>query len=209
LAVSEFNKSEIERYTGINTALVMYNSVDVNYFVPSGSKENVVLTVTSCGDWGRIQLKGLDVFIKSAKFLPNVKFFVLGLWGNSLKKLREIAPSNVTLIEYLSQNELIPYYQRAKVYCQLSYYESGGVALEEAMSCECVPVVTNRGALPEVVGDTGFITKYGEIDEIVDAIKQALNDDKKGTQARKRVIEKFSSEKREKGLKEVIHELIK
>jgi len=31
------------------------------------------------------------------------------------------------------------------------------MALAEAMCCECVPVVTKKGALPEVVGDTGLI----------------------------------------------------
>lgn len=209
LAVSEFNKREIERYVEIDTAVVMYNSVDVNYFVPIGNKENIVLTVTSCGNWERIRLKGSDMFTESARFLPNVKFFVVGLWGTALKKLQKIAPPNVTLIGYLSQDELIAYYQKAKVYCQLSYYESCGIALEEAMSCGCVPVVTNRGALPEVVGDTGFVTKYGEIDEIVEAIKQSLNDDKKGMEGRKRVIENFSLEKREKELKEVIQGLIR
>ena len=63
---------------------------------------------------------------------------------------------------FVTDDELLGWYQRAKVYCQLSYYESFGMAAAEAMLCECVPVVTRKGALPEVVGETGFYVEYGE-----------------------------------------------
>ena len=60
------------------------------------------------------------------------------------------------------------------MYCQLSYRESFGVALLEAMALGCIPVVTKNGALPEVVGDVGFYVEYGDVNKTADAISKAL-----------------------------------
>lgn len=113
--------------------------------------------------------------------------------------MNEPLPGNVECTGYLDGQSLLEWYQRAKVYCQLSRYESFGVALAEAMSCCCVPVVTREGALPEVVGDTGFYVPYGDVKATASAIREALQSDK-GRLARQRVIEKFSVVEREKKL---------
>jgi len=51
--------------------------------------------------------------------------------------------------------ELIKYYQKAKVY-QLSEYEGLPNALCEAMLCECVPAGTRYCGIPTAIGDTGM-----------------------------------------------------
>jgi glycosyltransferase involved in cell wall biosynthesis len=78
------------------------------------------------------------------------------------------------------------------------------VALGEAMLCECIPVVTDKGALPEVAGDTGFYTQYGNVSQTISAIEKAMESQDKGKQARKRIMENFSQECREKKLKEIV-----
>ena len=99
--------------------------------------------------------------------------------------------------------------QPAKVFCQLSYRESFGVGVVEAMLCECIPVVTDRGALPEVVGDAGFYASYGNVEETVEAIKKALDaPEEMGEKARERVMTLFSQEMREKRLVEIIERVI-
>jgi glycosyltransferase involved in cell wall biosynthesis len=108
----------------------------------------------------------------------------------------------------VSDENLVAYYQAAKVYCQLSYYESYGMAPAEAMLCECIPVVTHRGALPEVTGDVGFFVQYGDIEGTATAIKQALQS-QNGKQARNRIIEKFSHQMREEQLVSIIEEMEK
>ncbi|GAF92264.1 unnamed protein product, partial [marine sediment metagenome] len=90
--------------------------------------------------------------------------------------------------------QLLSYYQKAKVYCQLSYYESFSVALAEAMSCGCIPVVTDRGALPEVVDNCGFIIPYGDVNKTVNAIKKALDASiEMSVKVRLRIINNFSN----------------
>ena len=96
---------------------------------------------------------------------------------------------------FADDQALLKSYQKAKVYCQLSYYESFGVALAEAMACECVPVIADRGALPEVIGDVGFYVPYGDPEATAEAIGKALKSGK-GAEARERIKTMFSLERR-------------
>jgi glycosyltransferase involved in cell wall biosynthesis len=208
LAVSEFNKKEILKYTNSKHVELVYNGVDHDNFKPNGEKENIVVTASVGDNWKRIRLKGLDTFVNSAKFLPDVKFLMIGIEGDTLKKLKDFAPSNVQFIDLLSQIELLPYYQRAKVYCQLSYRESFCMSLAEAMLGECTPVVTNRGAIQEVVGDTGFYVPYDNPKATAEAIEKALKSDK-GKDARERIKNMFPKERRERKLIKIIYEVMK
>jgi len=206
-AVSEFNKKEILKYVNRKDIPVVYglNAVDYNKFEPSGAKEELVITVGFIRH-ATIKLKGFETFLKAAKYLPNVKFALIGNCSdNSIEYLKAIAPVNVS---FASDEALLKWYQKARVYCQLSYYESFGVALAEAMSCECVPVVTNNGALPEVAGDTGFYVPYGDAEATAEAIKRGLNSDK-GKQARDRIKRMFPLERRKRELVSEVEDLLK
>ncbi len=208
LAVSEFNKREIERYLGIKEAVVVYNSIDSEKFLPSGKKEKMVITVGFIS-WENVKRKGLETFVKAARYVPETKFLVIGrALDDSLKYLESLSSKNVEFTGFVTDEKLLDYYQRAKVYCQLSYYESFGMAPAEAMLCECIPVVTDRGALPEVVGDTGFYVPYGDEKATAEAIKKALEaPEELGEKARERVMKLFSHEMREKKLVEIINGL--
>jgi len=165
LAVSDFTRREAISRAGPKKIEVVYNAVDINKFRPpdrSEVKENLAVTVAS-GQGDIIMLKGLKTFIKAAALLPDVKFAILGLTDEKQQAIKSMIESNnIELAGYMSQEDLLAYYQRAKVYCQLSYREAFGMATAEAMACGCIPVVTDRGALPEVVGDAGYYVPYGD-----------------------------------------------
>jgi len=80
------------------------------------------------------------------------------------------------------------------------------MSLAEAMLCKCVPVVTNRGAIPEVVGDTGFYVPYGDPKATAEGINKALNSNL-GKQARQRILTHFPVQKREEELLKILHNL--
>jgi glycosyltransferase involved in cell wall biosynthesis len=212
LAVSEFTKTEVLARAKPKRIEVIYNAIDVNWFRPGDEnegrrRENVILTVAS-GLKGVIQLKGLQTFVEAAAYLPKAKFVVLGLPRDEINALNSIRSSNnVELLGHMNQDGLIAYYQKAKVYCQLSYRESFGVALAEAMACGCVPVVTERGALPEVVGTTGYIVSFGDSEATAKAIEKALSSDK-GKEARERIERIFSLQRREEKLVLLLESLI-
>jgi glycosyltransferase involved in cell wall biosynthesis len=73
------------------------------------------------------------------------------------------------------------------------------------MACGCVPVVTDRGALPEVVGDAGIYVPYGEEEATAEGITEALQIQRvSGNQARRRIVEGLALAHREKRLLSVI-----
>jgi len=98
------------------------------------------------------------------------------------------------VIENIPHEDLMELLRHTKVYCQLSYTESFGMTLLEAMACGCVPVVTNRDALPEVVGDCGVVIPYGDVNATQHAIGFAMMMD--GNNARERA-KMFTKEKKQ------------
>ncbi|MDN7023949.1 glycosyltransferase family 4 protein [Methanoculleus sp. FWC-SCC1] len=202
-AVSDFNREEIQRLDRHRRIERVYNGIDCTAFTPQKGKEDLVITVCVITR-AAIPLKGLDTFISAARALPQTKFAVIGrVLDDGIDILKQDAPSNVAFIESPSKKELLQWYRKARVYCQLSYRESFGVALAEAMSCECVPVVTDRGALPEIVGDTGFIVPYGDPESTAEAIQAALRSGR-GKDARERVLTTFSIEQRQQTIRKAI-----
>ena len=55
----------------------------------------------------------------------------------------------------VAREELNDFYNRCMVLIQPSKYESFGLTVLEAMACGCVPIVSDRGGLPEVVDNAG------------------------------------------------------
>lgn len=199
LTVSKSSTAEMLRFTEPKNFKMVYNGVDVEKFKPSGSKECLVITVGAISE-SKIKKKRFDIFVKASRHLPDVQFLLIGTYeDNSVERLRKMAGSNVNFTGYVSDNQLLRCYQKAKVYCQLSTHESFGVALAEAMACGCVPVVVNRYSLPELVGNTGFYVPYNNAEATAQGIKKALKSNK-GKKARERIVKHFSLASREKAL---------
>ena len=198
VAVSRFTAKELAKRTSPKRVIVAYNCIDSKEFRPRGKKQNLVLTVGEITD-GNLIRKGLISFAKAAKELPDTPFVIVGKIAvdrGKAMELKELA-HNLKITGYISKEKLLEYYQNAKVYAQLSYYESFGVSLAEAMACGCIPVVAKRAALPEVAGDIGYYVNYDDVKEIVKAVRQALEDGPDvGRKARKRIQDEFSLEKR-------------
>lgn len=171
-------------------------------------KKELVITVATGKEWGRVRLKGIDTFVHAAKHLPNVKFLVVGIEGYAQEKLESMSPLNVKFVKWTPQDELVKYYQEAKVYCQLSKREGLPNALCEAMLCGCVPVGTDVQGVRTAIGETGFYVPYGDSEAAARVIKKALRSDK-GKVARERINNNFPIERRERELVHMIGELIR
>jgi glycosyltransferase involved in cell wall biosynthesis len=207
LAVSASTRNEVLKWVDRDVD-VIYNGVDTNKYRPKGRKKNLVVTVGTIDNLVRYKTKGIETFLGAAAKMPDTEFALVGEnspeWD---RKLREMAPKNMTITGKVTEERLMSYLQEAKVYAQLSYHESFGLSLAEAMASGCVPVVTNRFALPEVVGDTGFYAGYGEIDETVEALRKAL-ETTNGEKCRERIADNFDVEIRERELLRIIREVM-
>jgi glycosyltransferase involved in cell wall biosynthesis len=213
LSVSHYQKEkEISCITKKANVHVVPLPCDTKRFHPSGEKEKLVITVSKI-TWSYIKRKGLETFLSAAKFFPDVSFVLIGKHADdSINYLRAKAPPNVTFTGFVKTEKLVEWYQRAKVYCQLSYHESemSGGAVGEAMACECIPVVSSRiSSIREAVGDCGFYVPYGDVRATVKAIRKALNASQSlGEKARKRMLTMFPMEKRKQALHRVIQEVM-
>jgi glycosyltransferase involved in cell wall biosynthesis len=109
----------------------------------------------------------------------------------------------------MSDQDLLGLYRRAKVYVQVSAHEGFGLAVAESMATECVPVVTRRGSLPEVVGDTGRYVDFQDATATAEAVRQVLTlPDAAGATARQRVIERFTIQRRAARLIKLVDDMI-
>lgn len=209
IAVSESTKEWVLKWIERDDVVVIYHGFDSEKFTPKGVKQDMVITVGDLSNDVTIRVKGLETFVKAAKLLADTKFVLIGKHDPGIAKIwREKAPSNLEIIDFVPLERLVEFYQKAKVYAQLSYQESFGCALAEAMLCQCVPVVTRRGAIPEVVGEVGYYVEYGDVQNTVDKIKKALKSDK-GSDARKRIITLFPRKERKKKLIKIVNDCMK
>jgi len=213
IAISEYNKKEIVRNLGAypDKLTVIYHGIPLDCCSEEQLLEEKTAVVLTVGRVTRetLKRKGLETFIEVARLLPEIKFVLAGRITNEGKICLSSMniPRNLEMPGFVEESELHRLYRKATVYAQLSYHEQFGCSLMEAMAHGCVPVVTDRAALPEVVGKTGYHVPYGDLTKTANAIKIALKDNQGGNSARKRVTELFPFERREKALAELINGL--
>jgi len=122
-------------------------------------KTDTILTVGLIGNERTYYLKGIDTFIETARLLPGFKFEIVGINSTKLAHKLGNLPANVAVHEKVKPKELIEFYQKARIYCQLSRSESFGVSIAEAMTFGAFPIVTAEGGMPEVIGAVGAVVE--------------------------------------------------
>jgi len=205
LAVSQSSYAQILNFITPRRLLRIYNGVDISRFTPSGTKEKLVLTVGIVKQ-ANLSCKGLKTFVLTAAQMPDVPFVMIGKQpDDAIDELRAMATENVEFIDFLPQEELLKWYRKAQVYVQLSAQESFCLSLAEAMLCGCIPVTTDRGALPEVRGSFGFEVAYNDVTQTADAISHALDSSLHPAQITH--ISQFSLQRRQRELVAAIEDL--
>lgn len=206
LAFSNWSQIRIEELAPQSHVQTLYLGVDTEKF-HAENKQDVVVCIANVSRENLLR-KGLASFVRTARMVPEARFVLAGKqWDDSMNDLREDAPENVSFTGWLSEPSLVDLLARARVYIQPSYTEGFGLALAEAMASGCVPVVTRAGALPEVVGDTGFYVESQAEGAMASAVRKALVS-RNGNKARQRIVERFGIESRLRGLRHAIDELL-
>ena len=203
LAVSDAIRRELVRRfpSTASKSEVLYLGVDVDRFRPGGHRERRVLSVAGAEGWKRAWVKGWDRIAEVARLLPDIPFRIVGASRDVAEQLDP--PPNLVVRPHASEDELLAEYRASPVYLQASRTEALSSAVMEAMACGCVPVVTNVGGMPELVGNAGLVTNEDPI-EIAAAVRAAFDAQGLGVKARSRVLQRFSLAAREEGLRRVI-----
>ena len=147
----------------------------------------------------QIKRKGGDLIIKAAKELQHCTFYFA---GTNNFKIEENLPENVIFLGRLTPNELKKYYNRTQFYLQLSNFEGFGVAICEAMLCECVPIVSDVNFLPEIIGDSGFVLRKRDKKMLISLLEVAMSSkiEELSKLSKERIKQEFSVEKRKEML---------
>lgn len=180
------------------------NGYDPDYYKPVhgvNKIENSFLTVAFDLHKPHLyKLKGVDIIIDIVKDFPECKFTIVGLSAINDQ------PENLTLLPAVHHHELIKLYTEHQFYFQLSLTEGFPNSLCEAMLCECIPIVSNVAAMPEIVDDTGFILMKKNKDYLKDLISRALNSEKNklSIKARERIAHNYHIDQRKRKFIELI-----
>ena len=115
--------------------------------------------------------KGIDRFVAAAVADPTHEYVLAGRLTPSVAARVDAARSDVphlVVTGHLDHDALARLLWSAGVYAQLSWHETFGVAMAEAMLCGCVPVIGNSPALAEVGGS--WAVHAGDASSVADDV---------------------------------------
>ena len=177
---------------------ICYGYDPTQFYKTKEKKSNSFITVAQLNAPNYYR-KGIDLIFEMAFLFPNCTFTIV---GNTPQMKYSAIPKNVTLLSFVPYEELKDYYSTHEFYFQLSICEGFPSAICEAMLCECIPIGSNVAAIPEIIGNAGFILKKRNKNDLKNLINQALVSEKTalGLKARERIMTKYPSEERLKFL---------
>ena len=124
-------------------------------------------------DWG--YRKGLDVFLElRSKFSPAYKIVLVGIDDNTKKTI----PDDIICIPRTNnQSELAQIYTAADVFVNPTREDNFPTVNMEAIACGTPVISFNTGGSPEIIETgCGLVVENENIDDLVEKIKQIVND---------------------------------
>jgi mannosyltransferase len=197
---------------------VVSHGVNVDNFIPNSKiklsnidQENIILCA------GRVRkAKGQIVLLEAAKILNEHRNWAIVIVGKVdksafLEELKTFAKKyeiegQVYFIDETS--DIISYYQASKIVVIPSFSEGFSLVTTEAMSCSCSVVATkNVGVHSDLISDkkNGYLFEAGNISELEMILSNHITNKVPhlGTEARKEIVNNWSSLKEAKELIEI------
>lgn len=210
ITVSENSARDVIDEMGVDEARLHVIPVGVDTSVwrpmPGIARVRGRIMTTASSD---VPLKGLAVLLEA---IAKVRVERDGVHLVVVGKLRKESPlvdlirerglaDAVSFVSGESDEELVARYASASVAVVPSLYEGFSLPAIEAMACEVPLVVTDGGALPEVVGASGqaaLTVPAGDIEALKSSIEQLLSSPARagelGREGRLRVMRRFTWE---------------
>lgn len=172
----------------------------------SSSRESTGISGVQVFLWvGRLEankdpLTVTKAFIEYLKFQPEARLYFIYQQDDLLPEVQDLieqsrSKKNIILVGKKTNEELEAWYNSADYILSSSYNESGGVAVSEAMSCGCIPILTNIPSFRKMTGAglCGMLYEAGDTAALLACLIKTKQVD----------IEK----EKEKVLKQFMHEL--
>jgi glycosyltransferase involved in cell wall biosynthesis len=178
---SEYTKQKVMKRFGIANVLVTPNGVDTSVFHPNAKQNTVEFPKKYILFVGSIQpRKNLDGLMQAWHEIKNefkdTWLVVAGEAGHIFRAVKFLADERIRFLNYVSEDVLPGLYAGAELFVLPSFDEGFGLPVLEAMSCGTPVIVSNGGALPEIVDGAGLVFELSNPNGLANAIRECLND---------------------------------
>lgn len=199
IANSEFTAQKIKNLFGVSPR-VIYPPIRIENYRTEYADDGYITMVNP-----RAAYKGTDIFLDIADELSDREFLLVGPISPPDIKQRAERMTNVTHWEWC-ETMADAYAESRLVVVPSRVKESFGRVPAEAMVSGIPCVVSDRGGLPEVVGDTGeVVTELDSTEQWIAAIDRAFENHRPDLQMQR--AEQFSAEKQVEKLLEILEQL--
>ncbi len=194
LAVSHSTKNDLLKYVKCDPDLISVTPLGVDHefkpVVDQSILESVKQKYNLPGEFilfvGLIEpRKNIGLLIEAfAQVIQNLNIkshlVIAGRWGWESKSILELVKQlnledKVHFPGYIAQDDLPALYSLAKLFVYPSLYEGFGLPVLEAMACGTPVITTNTSSMPEFVGDSGILVQPGNLDVLVLAMQDLLD----------------------------------
>lgn len=220
LFVNQIEFKNCSQYFNLTNGRYYPHIIDNDYLQgPLQQREKVLFNLAWSGKENLIR-KGIPELLKAIRLLKDegiiVKLNLAGMKGDGIEYLINMISNlglnnEVNYLGMLTREDKIKMLRTNEIYIQPSHYEGFGVAIAEAMGCGACVIVCDVGAVKEVVEDCGYYVSPGSPEELKNAIKGILFDDRLRhyfqDNAHKRVKTYFSFDKKIMRLKQYLLEI--
>ncbi len=122
----------------------------------------------------------VKAFLKYLLLQPDAKLYMIYQTEELLSELKKIlyinaATHSIILLGKIEHSELLYWFNSADFFVSASHYEGSGTALSEAMSCGCIPLVTDIPSFRTISGNYGLFFEPGNEESLFSALQQTIN----------------------------------
>lgn len=152
----------------------------------------------------------IKAFLQFLKVNPSAHLYMIYQDDEFLNEVKELIGNsdNIHLIGKVEHKNLEYWYSSADFIISGSHYEGSGIAISEAMSCGCIPIVTNIISFRSMTGrgSCGLLYEPGNTNDLLKTLNRACKINI--IEERVRVISQFKKELSFHSIKEKINAIL-
>jgi glycosyltransferase involved in cell wall biosynthesis len=177
---SEYVRQKVMTHFGIRDVTVTPNGVDPAIFHPRANQTRLSLPKSYVLFVGTLEpRKNLNMLLQAWNEITdefNETWLLIAGVNGSVFRAVDLSPATerVRFLGYVDDETLPGLYANATLFVLPSHDEGFGLPALEAMACGVPVVVSDRGALPEVVGEAGFTFCLSDPQALIGALKECL-----------------------------------
>jgi glycosyltransferase involved in cell wall biosynthesis len=176
---SEYVRRKVMKRFEVESVIVTPNGVDTSVFHPHARQttydfpEKYILFVGSIQP--RKNLSGLmKAWLEVKNEHMDIWLVVAGEAGHVFRNVKFFGGEHIRFLNYVAEEDLPGLYANAELLVLPSFDEGFGLPALEAMASGTSVIVSDGGALPEIVGDAGRVFELLKPDGLSIAIRECL-----------------------------------